>query len=79
MSRRPLAPPRAEPAPAAPEGGGSGDLFEHFGVEVEASRGRPSPVVDGQPCSNCGWLLRAVDDERCPLCGRRPPRSTTTG
>lgn len=78
--RRRRAPPRitARVEAGAPEGGGedergpavAGDLFAHFGVELDGGRGQPAPIVDGRACVGCGWLLRAQVTEPCPLCGR---------
>jgi hypothetical protein len=44
-----------------------GDLFAHFGVEIEA-RPAPAAVIEGLTCPACGWLLRNDGGPKCPLC-----------
>jgi len=66
------APPRVGPRrevaePAEPPGQGS--LFEHFGVEARPQARGPGPVVEGQRCPACAWLVRDDRDAQvCPLC-----------
>jgi hypothetical protein len=52
--------------------GQAGDLFAHFGVEIEA-RPAPAAVVDGRVCTTCGWLLRSDAGPKCPLCQPAQP------
>lgn len=61
----PLADPPAEPPRESP----SSDLFEHFGVQLDA-RGptRPRPVVEVRACRHCGWWLSIGTPQPCPIC-----------
>jgi hypothetical protein len=67
---------------AAPRGE-TGDLFEHFGVEL----GPPAPVrgatetaVEAAPCGRCGWLLAyRREAAACPMCGDPDPLSRVEG
>jgi rubrerythrin len=61
----PLADPPAQPSSESP----SADLFEHFGVALEArAPARPRPVVEVRACRHCGWWLAVDSTEPCPVC-----------
>ncbi|HLT34939.1 MAG TPA: hypothetical protein VK034_01605 [Enhygromyxa sp.] len=63
---------RAAPKGRRP-GAGSRDLFEHFGVGTGHEPRLPAAIVAAAPCSSCGWLRRADDNEGgCPLCAAPP-------
>ncbi|MFV8755434.1 hypothetical protein ACNOYE_33195 [Nannocystaceae bacterium ST9] len=61
----PLADAPAEPARTTP----GGDLFEHYGVPIDArAPTRPRPVVEVSACRHCGWLREREAREPCPIC-----------
>ncbi|MBC8067365.1 MAG: hypothetical protein IAG13_03450 [Deltaproteobacteria bacterium] len=48
-----------------------GDLFAHFGIELEAAASpapASTPVSSATSCTHCRWYLHA-DQSSCPLCG----------
>jgi hypothetical protein len=51
----------------------SGDLFAHFGVQLESSTAPtadgPALVLAAHACPQCGWYV-TVDDPDCFVCGR---------
>ena len=59
----------------------TGDLFEHFGVEVGPAAPKQAEVaVEAAACRRCGWFLayrRA--DPSCPMCGEPDPVSRVEG
>jgi hypothetical protein len=59
--------------------GTTGDLFAHFGVEIEPDRTEAEPdaaaaVVDARPCRTCRWYVMADDAQSsCPICAEPRP------
>jgi hypothetical protein len=50
---------------------GSGDLFSHFGVEIDPAPSDPLPAIQAAVgCPRCGWYR--APGLACPLCGAPP-------
>jgi len=70
--------PLADAPVEAPQGQPSSDLFDHYGVAIEAHpRNRPRPLVEVHACGHCGWWLSARTREPCPICGSPSPEPQT--
>jgi len=82
---RKLPPPRAEPRPRPDEvevpvraEAGTGDLFEHYGIDTGRGEGVLGPIVAATACAGCGWLRRDEELARaCPLCAGPGPSIST--
>ncbi len=63
--------------------GETGDLFEHFGIELGPPAPAPSATetaVEAAPCHRCGWLLAYRRPEPgCPMCGEPEPLRRVEG
>lgn len=59
------------------EPGQTADLFEHYGIAVDPTRGEnASAAIDALPCRRCGWFLALTRDvPGCPLCAEPEPHA----